>query len=76
MYIILNVAVGGTNGYFNDAHINDNGRKPWSNNSPTGPRDFWNGRGDWYPTWKADENNGEEAAMQVNYVRVWKLKDN
>jgi hypothetical protein len=32
--------------------------------------DFWNGRAGWYPTWQAA---GEEAAIQVDYVRVWAL---
>ena len=26
-----------------------------------------------YPTWKADENNGESAAMVVDYIRVYKM---
>ena len=34
-------------------------------------RDFWNARGSWYPTWNPDVNNGEDAAMVVDYVRVY-----
>nr|XP_054764484.1 beta-1,3-glucan-binding protein-like isoform X1 [Lytechinus pictus] len=63
-YLILNVAVGGVN-YFGDTATYDP-PKPWTNDSPTASRDFWNAKDDWLPTW-----NGEEAAMQVNYVRVY-----
>ncbi|XP_030852677.1 beta-1,3-glucan-binding protein-like [Strongylocentrotus purpuratus] len=63
-YLILNVAVGGVN-YFGDG-LTNTPPKPWTNDSPTASKDFWSGYNDWYPTW-----NGEEAAMQVNYVRVY-----
>ncbi len=64
-YLIINLAVGGTNGFFPDEAVPG---KPWSNLSPTAFRDFWNARGQWYPTWE-----GEEAALQVDYVKVWSL---
>jgi len=70
-YILLNVAVGGTNGYFPDGWVNGNGPKPWLNTSPTAFKDFWDARGNWYPTWQPDVNNGENAAMQVKTIRVW-----
>ena len=35
--------------------------------------DFWNARNSWYPTWAPTENNGEQAAMKVDYVRVTEL---
>ncbi|XP_030836379.1 beta 1,3-glucanase isoform X1 [Strongylocentrotus purpuratus] len=63
-YLILNVAVGGVN-YFGDG-LTYTPAKPWSNDSPTASKDFWSDFNTWYPTW-----NGEEAAMQVNYVRVY-----
>nr|ABY89089.1 pattern recognition protein LGBP [Penaeus japonicus] len=70
-YLILNVAVGGTNGFFPD----DIGPKPWSNLSPTAFLDFWNARNEWLPTWQAGESRiSEGAAMQVDYVRVWKME--
>ncbi|KAL4223162.1 3-glucan binding protein [Mactra antiquata] len=72
-FFILNVAVGGTGGYFPD-HYQSNPPKPWSDQSGTAARDFWNARGQWYPTWNPDKNNGEDAAMQVDYIKVWKLK--
>ncbi|XP_070574553.1 beta-1,3-glucan-binding protein-like [Ptychodera flava] len=76
-YIILNVAVGGTTGYFGDDLQNYpvNCPKPWSNNSPHAPKEFWDARDCWYPTWRPDEENGELAAMQVDYVRVWDLTE-
>lgn len=72
-YIIMNVAVGGTNGYFDDSWTNAGYPKPWSNTSPTAPREFWLAKNNWYPTWNPTANNGEDAAMKVDYVRVWKL---
>jgi len=60
-YLILNVAVGGTNGWFPDGL---NG-KPWVDQSPTARYDFWNAQEDWYPTWK---DNGQ---MIVKSVKMW-----
>ena len=67
-YFLLNVAVGGTNGFFPDEWTNANGNKPWLNTSPAASTDFWNARGDWLQTWQ-----GEESAMAVDYIRVWEL---
>ncbi|CAG0884834.1 unnamed protein product [Cyprideis torosa] len=70
-YIILNVAVGGTNSFFPDGAINgeNNSRpKPWSNSASNAMGDFLNAQNEWYPTW-----NGEDAAMVVDYVRVYAL---
>ncbi len=44
-YLILNVAVGGTNGWFDDAEAG----KPWVDASPSARRDFWQARDQWYP---------------------------
>ena len=60
-YLILNVACGGTNSYFPDG----NG-KPWSNTDPHAVNAFTDAKNQWYPTW-----DGENAAMQVDYVKVW-----
>jgi beta-glucanase (GH16 family) len=46
-YLILNVAVGGTNGWFED---NKSG-KPWLDVSPNAKKDFWEARDTWFPTW-------------------------
>jgi len=63
-YLILNVAIGGTNGFFPDGW-NYNSRKPWSNNSPHEPADFWNHRGDWLPSWR-----GDDVAMIIDYIEM------
>lgn len=72
-YLILNVAVGGTT-YFSDSYINRPHPKPWSDGRGHGATDFWSARGHWYPTWNPTRNNGEDAALKVNYVKVWKTK--
>jgi beta-glucanase (GH16 family) len=60
-YLILNVGVGATNGWF------ENGvqGKPWVDGSRTERKDFWNSRDEWFPTW---EKNGE---MIVKSVKMW-----
>jgi beta-glucanase (GH16 family) len=63
-YLILNVAVGGTNGFFPDAVAN----KPWGDDSITAPREFWSAQDQWYPTWGA----GDEKGLTVKQVRMWK----
>lgn len=42
-YLVLNLAVGGTTGYFKEGM----GGKPWSNTSPRSVNEFWNARGAW-----------------------------
>jgi len=61
-YIMINLATGGTNGYFPD---DVTPAKPWRNDAGNAFGDFWAARNAWYPTW-----NGEDSAMQVDYVRV------
>ena len=61
-YLVLNVAVGGTNAYFPDAV----GGKPWANTSPSASLDFWHSKdAQWGKTWA---NN---TAMKVDFVKVW-----
>lgn len=60
-YLILNVAVGGTNGWFHDGASG----KPWVDLSPTARKDFWDTQSHWYPTW---QNNGQ---MIVKSVKMW-----
>ena len=67
-YLIMNVAVGGTGGYFPDSCYNINGGKPWSNQSPTAAKDFWNGKGMWMNTWDME---GYGSAMQVKEINVY-----
>ena len=60
-YLILNVAVGGTNGWFKDGASG----KPWVDQSLTAKKDFWDARNSWLPTW---QDNGE---MVVSSVKIW-----
>lgn len=62
-YLILNVAVGGTNGWFADGMAG----KPWVDESPTAMKDFWSAKDTWYPTWE----NSNGAALQVKSVKIW-----
>ncbi|KAF9448411.1 glycoside hydrolase family 16 protein [Macrolepiota fuliginosa MF-IS2] len=49
-YLIMNVAVGGTNGWFPDG----SGDKPWLDGSNTAMGDFWRSKNQWSPTWSDD----------------------
>ena len=60
-YLILNVAVGGTNGWFEDGVMG----KPWVDASPTAKRDFWDSRHQWYPSWE------KAGQMEVKSVKMW-----
>ena len=60
-YLIMNVAVGGTNGWFEDGKSG----KPWVDSSPTAKKDFWNSQGQWFPTW------AENGQMIVESVKMW-----
>ncbi|KAF4955565.1 hypothetical protein FSARC_11828 [Fusarium sarcochroum] len=62
-YLILNVAVGGTNGWFPDAI----GGKPWADSSETPMRDFWKANETWLPTWGPKEERG----MVIKSVKMW-----
>jgi len=66
-YLILNVAVGGTNGWFEDGKS----AKPWVDYAPMAKKDFWNTRDAWYPTWQA-EGAGQ---MEVSKVEMWQQCD-
>ena len=63
-YIIMNVAVGGVKFFFDGFRP----EKPWKNNSPKAKEEFWAAKEQWLKTWK-----GDDVAMKVDYVRVWKL---
>eukprot|EP00741_Cyanophora_paradoxa_P002631 tig00000615_g2553.t1 len=69
-YLILNLAVGGTNGYFPDGV----GAKPWGNASPAAVNEFWAARGAWADGWRSNPaSGGTEREMQVDWVRVTQL---
>lgn len=63
-YLILNVAVGGTNGFFPDGV----GNKPWGNQSPTAPKEFFDSMTNWLPTW----GEGAARGLTVKSVKMWK----
>ena len=60
-YLIINLACGGTTGYFPDG----NG-KPWNNGDPHAVNSFYDNKAQWYSTW-----DGENSALQIDSVRVW-----
>jgi beta-glucanase (GH16 family) len=60
-YLILNVAVGGTNGWFEDGSRG----KPWLNADDKAKKAFWDAQNQWYPTWK------ESGEMVVKSVKIW-----
>jgi hypothetical protein len=66
-YLILNVAVGGTLGFFPDGV----GGKPWSDSAGQqgAMQAFWDARGSWLPTW--GDAGGDSAALKVRAVHVW-----
>ena len=59
-YLILNVAVGGRNGWFEDTQSG----KPWLDVSDNAAKDFWQARDQWLPTWTQPE-------MKVSKVMMW-----
>lgn len=65
-YLILNLAVGGTGGYFPDGV----GGKPWSNTDDHAVNAFLNAKGQWYSTW---DQQGEGSALQVDSIKIWAL---
>lgn len=66
-YITLNLAVGGTNNYFHPTYVP---KAPWNNDDGVkAVTSFWKARDQWLPTW-----NGEESALKIDYVKVWKLE--
>jgi hypothetical protein len=63
-YLILNVAVGSTNGFFPDGV----GNKPWGDASGISPKEFWDSKGQWLDTW----GEGDTRGMTVKSVKMWK----
>jgi len=63
-YIIINLAVGGTAGYFKDGV----GGKPWTDKSSNAVNDFYMAKNQWFPTWKND------PSLQIDSVKVWSFE--
>jgi len=68
-YLILNVAVGGTNGYFPDGQCG----KTWSNADPKAVNAFYASTNTWYKTWNYPATN--QAALKIDSIRVWELEE-
>jgi beta-glucanase (GH16 family) len=64
-FLILNVAVGGTNGWFNTPDM------PWSNDADNARAEFWENRDDWLPTWGTTDY---DRGMVVDSVKMWNLE--
>lgn len=62
-YLIINLAVGGTNGYFPDGVA----AKPWSDHSERASSEFYDNKGAWFPSW------GEQSTFQIDSVNIWDL---
>ncbi|KAI0475756.1 glycoside hydrolase family 16 protein [Xylariaceae sp. FL0804] len=63
-YLILNLAVGGTNGWFEDSESG----KPWLDGSDNAKKDFWRAKDQWLPTWT-------QPALEVQKVAMWQQCD-
>ncbi|CDH58389.1 beta--glucan-binding [Lichtheimia corymbifera JMRC:FSU:9682] len=63
-YLVLNLAVGGVNGYWPDGH-----GKPWQNDDPHAVNAFWDSRDQWLPTW----GEGNKRALAVDWVKMWSV---
>lgn len=71
-YLIMNLACGGTLGYFPEEGVNEIPRA-WGNNEG-GMTDFWKYRQNtWLPTWNLGVNKDKDASFHIDYVRVWAL---
>ncbi|KAF7297158.1 Glycoside hydrolase family 16 protein [Mycena indigotica] len=64
-YLIIDLAVGGTSGWFPDKV----GGKPWLDGSSTAMFDFWQAKKAWYSTWPKDP---EDGAFRIDSVKMWK----
>ena len=64
-YLIINLAVGGTNGWFEDGQSG----KPWVDSSETARKEFWDKSQEWRASW---ENGGD---FVIERVRMWQQVD-
>ncbi|CEP13881.1 hypothetical protein [Parasitella parasitica] len=66
-YLILNLAVGGVNGYWPEDES-----KPWQNDDPHAPNAFYNAKKKWLPTW----GKGNKRALAIDWVKMWSTETN
>jgi hypothetical protein len=69
-YLILNVAVGGSNNWFEDGKDG----KPWVNGAPNSRVTFWNDREQWGKTWTEAAGTKAAGEMRVKSVKMWQQK--
>ena len=62
-YLAINLACGGTNGYFPD----DVGGKPWNNTSPHAVNEFYDDKDQWHSTWT--------SPFEIDWVKVWTYEE-
>ncbi|KAH9503458.1 Beta-1,3-glucan-binding protein [Bulinus truncatus] len=67
-YIMFNVAVGGTDGFFPDSIHYVNVTKPWNNTSPHAKEEFWRAHNVWRPSWQGDNSD-----LIIDYVEFRSL---
>ena len=63
-YLIINLAVGGTAGYFPDGIAG----KPWSDMSQRASSEFYDNKGQWWNSW-----GNTTSIFQIDSVNVWDL---
>jgi hypothetical protein len=66
-YLSLNVAVGGTSGWFPDGV----GEKPWVDSASTAQFDFYNATEKWSKTWPADHKQRGMAVKKLQMVSLY-----
>ena len=64
-FLILNVAVGGVNGYFPDGWCG----KPYSDQDAKAANNFYDKKDSWYPSWNYPSTN--DSAMKIDWVKVY-----
>jgi hypothetical protein len=65
-YLILDLAAGGTSGWFPDRV----GNKPWFDGSASAMRDFAKQQSTWSSTWPSDD---DDLSFRIDSVRMWQL---
>lgn len=61
--MIINLAIGGTNGYFKDGVDG----KCWVDKSERAAGEFYDNKAAWFNTW------GKDSIFQIDSVKVWDL---
>ncbi|KAF7338491.1 Glycoside hydrolase family 16 protein [Mycena venus] len=64
-YLIIDLAVGGTSGWFPDKV----GGKPWFDGSASAMSEFYKDKDTWHATWPTDPADG---AFRIDSVKMWK----